>query len=290
MKLIIDEEFKSYLPELADDELKTLEKSILEHGCQTPLTVWGDILIDGHNRLKICNKHNIEYNTSQIEFATREDALVYMLQVQLGRRNLTPQWISYYRGKQYELEKYEISNAMGRNQHSEVGGQNDPQPREKTAVRLAKEHSVAPKTIKRDAKVATVIDRISEVSQEAKQKILSGQGGIRKKSLEKLVKASDEVIAETARQIERGVIKPVEAKTDPETGIGWTRDDTRDFTWHIEDVLRDINSIADTFIQQIRYSLKDHSTIIHEPGNKEKVIAALEQTEAAIKKTKGLLS
>jgi len=51
----------------------------------------------------------------------------------------------YLRGRRYRAEKKAESNPTGRNQHSEVGGQNDPQP--KTADRLAKEYNVSPATI-----------------------------------------------------------------------------------------------------------------------------------------------
>ena len=52
----INEEFKNVMPPLTEEEYRGLEKSLLEEGCRDPLVVWGDILIDGHNRYEICLK------------------------------------------------------------------------------------------------------------------------------------------------------------------------------------------------------------------------------------------
>jgi DNA-binding cell septation regulator SpoVG len=48
--IIIDNEFKSIIPPLNDEERKELEKSILAYGCRDALVLWGDTLVDGHNR------------------------------------------------------------------------------------------------------------------------------------------------------------------------------------------------------------------------------------------------
>ena len=52
--IIIDEEFRIYLPTLDKVTYEALEQSLLEHGARDPLVLWNDILIDGYNRFKIC--------------------------------------------------------------------------------------------------------------------------------------------------------------------------------------------------------------------------------------------
>ena len=84
----IDEEFAGLIPPLTEEEYKGLEASILSEGCRDALVVWGDVLVDGHNRYKICTAHNIPYTTKQKDFADRNAVLVWMLQNQLSRRNL----------------------------------------------------------------------------------------------------------------------------------------------------------------------------------------------------------
>ena len=86
--LIIDPEFAALIPPLTSDEFSGLEKSILEEGCRDAIIVWGNIIIDGHNRFNICSKHNIPYRTEYRDFPNREAAMLWMLQNQLSRRNL----------------------------------------------------------------------------------------------------------------------------------------------------------------------------------------------------------
>jgi len=66
--LRIDSEFKNLIPPLTEEEYKGLENSILSEGCRDNLVTWNDILIDGHNRYEICQKHNIEFTTINTPF------------------------------------------------------------------------------------------------------------------------------------------------------------------------------------------------------------------------------
>ena len=84
----IDEEFSSLIPPLSDEEYRGLEESILNEGCRDALIVWDDILIDGHNRYRICTEHNVPYETRQMEFENRDDVLLWIMRNQLSRRNL----------------------------------------------------------------------------------------------------------------------------------------------------------------------------------------------------------
>ena len=85
----IDNEFKSLIPPLTDEERGELENSILAEGCRDALVLWGETLVDGHNRAEICERHNIPYRTVQMEFASRQDVVLWILQNQLARRNLS---------------------------------------------------------------------------------------------------------------------------------------------------------------------------------------------------------
>ena len=87
-ELIIDAEFQALIPPLTQDEFAGLEASILAEGCRDALIVWGNIIIDGHNRYKICETHNIPYKTKSIDFGSRDEVKLWMLQNQLARRNL----------------------------------------------------------------------------------------------------------------------------------------------------------------------------------------------------------
>lgn len=107
--LVVDKEFEELLPVLTPEEFNRLEQSILKNGMLDPIKVWEEpdtgkyIIIDGHNRCKILKKNNISLNYWENykimyadELPTRDDVKRWMLEQQLGRRNLS------------EAEKYEI--------------------------------------------------------------------------------------------------------------------------------------------------------------------------------------
>lgn len=92
---IVDKEFESFIPALSADEYARLEKRLIAEGCTETLKLWPsgngeDFLIDGHNRLRICREHNIPFTTSYVVgLATRDDVKLWMIDNQLGRRNIS---------------------------------------------------------------------------------------------------------------------------------------------------------------------------------------------------------
>jgi len=88
-QVVIDSEFRSLIPPLRPDERAELEASIASSGCRDPLTVWGDVLVDGHNRHEICARLGVPFAVVRVEFNDRIDALIWIRKNQLARRNLT---------------------------------------------------------------------------------------------------------------------------------------------------------------------------------------------------------
>lgn len=80
--------FKHIIPALTPDEYNQLEQNILQDGIREPLVVWGDTLIDGHNRLSIAQKHGLDYKTVSMCFTDDEAAKKWIIINQFGRRNL----------------------------------------------------------------------------------------------------------------------------------------------------------------------------------------------------------
>ena len=86
--LAVDPEFRDLIPPLNEEELKLLEESLVADGCESPLIVWNGVIVDGHNRYAICRKHEIPFAIQEKNFSSRDDAMLWMLRNQLGRRNL----------------------------------------------------------------------------------------------------------------------------------------------------------------------------------------------------------
>jgi ParB-like chromosome segregation protein Spo0J len=88
--IVIDQEFKDLIPPLSEDELRQLEENIAKDGCRDPLVLFDDILIDGHNRFAICKRRGLEFKTIAMHFNSRDDAKIWIIENQFGRRNLQP--------------------------------------------------------------------------------------------------------------------------------------------------------------------------------------------------------
>ena len=86
INLKIDPEFQSQIPPLTDDEFKQLEENILKEGkLLSPLIVWNNTLVDGHNRYAILQKHpEIYFSTMPLRFESREEVLAWICKNQLG--------------------------------------------------------------------------------------------------------------------------------------------------------------------------------------------------------------
>ena len=119
INLKIDPEFQSQIPPLTDDEFKQLEENILKEGkLISPLIVWGNTLVDGHNRYEIVQEHpEISFSTMPLPFESREEALAWICKNQLGRRNLTPEQKKFLIGKQYSVE-HRKPGGNGNNQYT----------------------------------------------------------------------------------------------------------------------------------------------------------------------------
>jgi hypothetical protein len=90
MPITINEDLRAYIDPLTADEYAALEQSLLAEGCRDALVLWGDLLIDGHNRYGICEKHGIAFNTVQNKtFNSMDDVHLWMIDNHLGRRSVS---------------------------------------------------------------------------------------------------------------------------------------------------------------------------------------------------------
>src|SRR2546425_5118723 len=92
-ELYRDPELRALVPPPTPEEVEQLRANLKADGCREPLVIWptsaGPILLDGHNRYEICQQQNIHFDTVEIELASREEAATWIINNQLGRRNLT---------------------------------------------------------------------------------------------------------------------------------------------------------------------------------------------------------
>ena len=82
-------ELAELLPPLSGEQFAALEADILKNGCYSPVIVNEDlVIVDGHNRQKLCEQHDIPYNIAVFSFESLLEAKQWALDTQKGRRNL----------------------------------------------------------------------------------------------------------------------------------------------------------------------------------------------------------
>jgi hypothetical protein len=201
LQLKIDPEIQ-YLCEPLDQEAShLLEKDIDKNGCIDPIIYWKDqdTIVDGHNRFEICTRLGKEYNCIPMSFETKKDVMNYVIDHQLGRRNLSDLEKSYLRGRRYLTEK-KVSHRPS----SDELHQNDGVTGE-TAQKIAKQTGVSQATIERDADLAEAIDKLrEEVGDEFSKSLRAGKVKISKKGTIELSKKPPEDLKPLVELIEKG--------------------------------------------------------------------------------------
>ena len=193
MELRIDREFESKIPPLTAEEFQQLEENILADGVViNPIIVWNSVIVDGHNRYRIIERHpDIQYTTHEKQFNDRFAAIAWICKNQLGRRNLTPEQKKYLIGKQYEAEKATQGGNHG-NQHTTAAKcQVGTLPNQAdTAERIAKENGIGRRSVFRAEAFSKAVDIADEVDPGIRFDLLAGKIKTNDREIRELVDAT----------------------------------------------------------------------------------------------------
>lgn len=86
---VILPEMAELLPPLSAEQLDALEADLIKNGCYAPIIINEDmVIIDGHNRQALCEKHDLPYTMAVFSFEDLLEAKQWALDTQKGRRNL----------------------------------------------------------------------------------------------------------------------------------------------------------------------------------------------------------
>ena len=207
-ELKIDPEFEKVIPPLTQDEYHQLEENILDDGrIMMPIAVWGDIIVDGHNRYRIAREYgDIPFSTTQLDFANRYEAIAWICKNQLGRRNLSDEQKTYLLGKRYSAEK-QIEMIRDESGRFTPLGQNDPTDDSvRTSERIAKEIGKSEKYVRRADQYARALDLADSVCPGVKKDILLGVINPTTKEVVALLKADEQELPNLIDEL-RGIKK-----------------------------------------------------------------------------------
>ena len=221
--LKIDPEFSAQILPLSFDELHQLELNMIRDGKLTdPIIVWNKTILDGHNRYNLLKKHSfIEYEIKEMEFSSRQEALIWICNHQLGRRNLTPERRKYLIGKRYETEK-QISQNRG-NQYTsakkDATDQNDPCQNKSgshvTRQRIAKETGTSEGYVQRAEKYMNGVEAADEAAPGSREEILNGKIKAADREICAIAKAPKEQRPEIVAELRKPKSKREKQLTSP---------------------------------------------------------------------------
>ncbi|NLR93282.1 ParB N-terminal domain-containing protein [Flammeovirga agarivorans] len=199
-------ELKKWIRPLTSSERQNLKESIEKEGVRDPLTFFymengQKILLDGHNRFEIVNElggadYGYEFEEVIVDIDNIEDAKLWMIKNQIGKRNLSKREMSFYRGHHYLTHKGQVGYTTGRGKLYDV---------------LAKEYGVGKNTILRDATIAELLDQVSD---EFKHAYFDGEHSITIAKFEDASKAlaTEEIVVEDLEKYLLNELEAVEKK------------------------------------------------------------------------------
>jgi N6-adenosine-specific RNA methylase IME4 len=177
--LSINPELKSLIPPLTAEEFKQLETNVLAEGIREPIITWQGTIVDGHNRYELAQMYDLPFKVKEMAFASMEDCMDWMINNQLGRRNVTETQKDYLIGKKYENEKKRHGGARDQNG-----------PLKKTAEMLGEEFGIGSTQVKRNEDFAKGVDLLANVEPELKGQILQGKSDLNKQDVQEFGKIS----------------------------------------------------------------------------------------------------
>lgn len=319
----IDPEFEKLIPPLETEEYRQLEENIMKDGCREALTVWNGVLVDGHNRYRICTEHHIRFQTKNMDFPNREAVIEWILKNQLGRRNLSSTQrvelalrlkpIIQRKAKEKQLSTQ--NNDSGRAVWQKSAKQESPLH---TNEELAKLAGVSRDTIRKVELIK------NEGTEEQIQRARQGGKGNSVNAIVNEIKQKDGFKKCTVC----GEVKPMmdfryghnicrdctniqnadrrcknyrgeSVKIDPKTQELF-KQHSRDIyermydpsqipEYTVENLEEEIKSLSDYLQRNVDQCLEDHKNLVT-AENKPKIIAALSSAEATIKKIKELFN
>jgi len=218
-KLNVYPYFKNLIPSLSDEEYQLLKQDLKKKGCLSPIITWNDSIVDGHNRYQICSELELHFDVKQIEFDDRDEAKIWIIKNQFGRRNLRP------------FQRLELASCMEdviakqAKENQSAGGGSVHQTSGKpvnTAKEMAKIADVSHDTYSKGKKI------INEADEEDKEKLRLGNTSInavyeklKKKEVDQKVPEStsasisnEKLIQHSVEKIADGVSEILKIKDD----------------------------------------------------------------------------
>ena len=184
---------------ITEDEQVRLEKSLMYEGCREPILVWQDIILDGHKRYRFCSYEEIEYDVREMEFASQEEAIIWICKRRIEGLNKRSDMYRYLIGNWYNAQK-----ALNKEKRRQGDGieQNPEYVKSKrnsvwdTCARMADEVGINRSTISHYGIFANAMGLMSDRDPKLFEAILRGDIQFQRKEIIEMAAQDDKKLSE----------------------------------------------------------------------------------------------
>lgn len=208
--LQIDPEFKRLSVPLSPEEESRLENSLIREGCREPITAWHGCILDGHKRYEICSYEEIEFKIQEMDFPTREEAIIWVCRERMKGLPIESVMYKYLGGRRYACEKkrYQAVRKERRKLELETGIAQDAEglPGGRVSIPLARELGINRTTIEKYGTFAENMEMIAEKDRMMFDVICQGKAAMSYAKVSHLAKADVSKVISTRRKYLRDEI------------------------------------------------------------------------------------
>lgn len=278
--IIVEPRFRDKIPKPTPEEFRQMEENIVSEGkIRDPLVVWAgkNILLDGHNRWAIYQKHQDVLPFPTIEELPFDDECAaedWVLFNQLGRRNLSPEQCSVLRAQVYRTMRKahggdRRSEEFSSDQNGHLKGNS-----ERTAEKAAERLGVGRTTIIRDEQFLRGLEAAEEVAPGFKDEVLTGETKAKKAEVAELRNKEPEDRLQAIEEIR----SPKPKVTFPSGNKDWKTKPTAEeeeiakrdervtnrhakVEYTVEDLVEELTAIQNDFFQKYLLALDIHRDV-----------------------------
>lgn len=170
----------------SDDDTERLELSLLRQGCLEPIITWNGIILDGHKRYRICSYEGIDFEITEMNFNSREEAVVWICRQRISKLQKHTLMYRYIVGKWY-LNQRIIDRESRKQLYLSMGIDEELSEDLKlqlyTSLNIGKELQISKCTVSRNGPFAEALDTIADAVPSLYQALITGKIHFQKKEI-----------------------------------------------------------------------------------------------------------
>lgn len=262
----INVDFENLIPKLTLDQFTQLEENMVKEGrARNPLVIWKghDTLVDGHNRLRVLKAHpELGWTFLEQDFSDVDEIKEWIIKNALGTRNLTEMQSTELRGRLYNMRK---SKRGGFKKSTPQNGELKGRTRG-VSEQIANELGVSHHAIETAGNFVDGLDAAEAVSPGFRNDVLTGAVKAQKSEIAAMRKQTPEQIKESISEIEERKSKKRKASekalAEKIRAVGATMASVSTATYGLNELLREIDALGDTFLLSLDSAIKRRSNVV----------------------------